>query len=82
MLADVTGNYPPGTWNADPRAPWNEPDPWAGRSCGECASCVACRLLGGSEVRVCAADVDQLEEVDPSRPAEDCFEGVARGARG
>lgn len=37
MLADVTGNYPPGTWDADPRAPWNPPDPWDGRTCSECA---------------------------------------------
>lgn len=53
MLADITGNYPPGTWDADPRAPWNEPDPWEGRSCGECRSCSECKLLDGTKVRVC-----------------------------
>lgn len=74
MLSDVTGNYPPGTWDADPRAPWNEPDPWVGRACGECRRCVPCRLLGGDEVSVCASDVDQLEEVDPEQPADECFE--------
>lgn len=31
----MSGNYPPGTWGGDPRAPWNEPDP------PECPGCHA-----------------------------------------
>ena len=79
MLADVTGNYPPGTWDADPSAPWNEPDPWEGRTCGEGRHCRTLRMLDGSEMRVCAspgfdARGDLYEEVDPDDPAEACFE--------
>lgn len=29
-------SYPDGTWDGDPRAPWNEPDPWQGQECGTC----------------------------------------------
>lgn len=79
MLADVTGNYPPGAWDADPRAPWNEPDPWEGRTCGECVRCRPLAMLDGSERRVCAspsfdARGDLYEEVDPDDPADACFE--------
>jgi hypothetical protein len=24
----MSSNYPPGTWEGDPRAPWNDPDPY------------------------------------------------------
>ena len=74
MLSDVTGNYPPGTWDADPRAPWNEPEPWEGRTCGECAHCG--RIVGsaGRDTRVCCEDLGDVEEVDPGEPACDRFE--------
>ena len=29
-------NLPPGCFESDPRAPWNRPDPWEGRTCREC----------------------------------------------
>lgn len=29
-------NYPDTTYEADPDAPWNQPDPWFGRRCDEC----------------------------------------------
>lgn len=29
-------SYPDGTWDGDPRAPWNESDPWDGAECGTC----------------------------------------------
>ena len=33
------GNYPDGAYDADPRAPWNQPDPWDGEECGTCRYC-------------------------------------------
>lgn len=30
-------NYPDYTWEQDPRAPWNEPAPWEGKHCVQCA---------------------------------------------
>lgn len=32
-------NYPDSTWAGDPHAPWNQPEPWLGRTCGECRLC-------------------------------------------
>lgn len=29
-------NLPPGTWDGDPRAPWNQPEPWEGHICFQC----------------------------------------------
>lgn len=29
-------NLPPGCFEGDPRAPWNQPDPWEGHECAEC----------------------------------------------
>lgn len=29
-------NYPDGTSGSDPRAPWNQPDPWEGKYCADC----------------------------------------------
>ena len=70
MLADATGNYPPGTWDADPRAPWNEPEPWEGRTCGECRSCRPLVALDGGRSRACVAEgSDDVHEVDPHAPA-------------
>ena len=62
-------NLPPGCFG-----PPERPDPWEGRVCGECSLCATCRLLDGSDVAVCAYDPNRLEEIDPGRPAEECFE--------
>lgn len=68
-------NLPPGCMEGDPRAPWNQPDPPEGRTCGECTHCAAVRLLDGSRASVCAYDPSEdMEEIDPSAPAEECFE--------
>lgn len=67
-------NLPPGCFEDDPRAPWNAPDPWEGRKCGECRFCSRCRLLDGTEVKVCASDVCDLEEIEPDAPACEGFE--------
>lgn len=67
-------NLPPGCFGGDPRAPWNAPDPWAGRICGECRHCAACRLLDGTDASVCTCDELDLMEIDPEHPAEECFE--------
>lgn len=67
-------NLPPGCFEGDPRAPWNQPDPWEGRKCGECRFCSCCRLLDGTEVKVCASDGCDLEEIEPDAPACEGFE--------
>lgn len=68
-------NLPPGCLEGDPRAPWNEPDPWAGRTCGECKHCAEARLMDGSKAVLCAWDPGEaMEEIEPERPAEECFE--------
>lgn len=67
-------NLPPGCFEGDPRAPWNQPDPWEGRKCGECRFCSFCRLLDGTEVKVCASDGCDLEEIEPDAPACEGFE--------
>lgn len=46
-------NYPPGTWNADPRAPWNEETP---RTCDTCAHA---DYLEKSGDLVCMAKVER-----------------------
>lgn len=46
----MSSNYPPGTWEGDPRAPWNQEDPIC---CSECVywfsddgeQGICCRLL-------------------------------------
>lgn len=68
-------NLPPGCSEGDPRAPWNAPDPWVGRTCGECSCCAACELSDGGTVSVCICDTSSIMEIDPERPAEECFEG-------
>ena len=65
-------NLQPGCFEGDPRAPWNEPDPWVGHTCGECGHCRGYAMLDGSEARVCI--LDWFEEVDPEMPACEGFE--------
>lgn len=65
-------NLPPGCFEGDADAPWNEPDPWVGRKCIECRHCEDCSLLDGSETKICT--LDYYEEVGPEKQAEECFE--------
>ena len=52
------GDYPPGTWAGDPRAPWNEED---APRCGDCASFAP--VLDGS-VGVCLARLRRFDAMD------------------
>ena len=65
-------NLPPGCFEGDPAAPWNEPRPWVGRTCGECRDCRDCLMLDGSEIKICV--LDYYEEIDPESQARECFE--------
>ena len=68
-------NLPAGCFETDLDAPWNQPDPWVGRKCGECTHCATVKLPDGSKINVCAYDPsDVMETIDPSAPAEECFE--------
>lgn len=65
-------NLPPGCFEGDPHAPWNEPDPWVGHKCGECVDCVECKLRDDTVIHVCKDGY--LIEIDPDGPADECFE--------
>lgn len=65
-------NLPPGCFEDDPCAPWNESDPWVGHTCGDCEHCEDCFLLDGSKIQVCT--LDYCEEVDPEIQACEGFE--------
>lgn len=70
-------NLPPGCFESDPRAPWNRPDPWEGRTCRECRFCG--RVQGASGEAVCACDAmtgggPDVEAVDETSEACECFE--------
>lgn len=70
-------NLPPGCFEDDPRAPWNAPDPWEGRTCGECHYCKPLVMLDGARPSVCAMDEnDDVYEVEPNDPACEGFECV------
>ena len=65
-------NLPPGRFENDPRAPWNEHDPRVGHACGERRHCEDGFLPDGSKAKICA--LDYYEEIDPEKQAEECFE--------
>ena len=70
-------NLPPGCFESDPRAPWNQPDPWEGRTCRECRFCG--RVQGAGGEAVCAFDAmtgggPDVEAVDETSEACECFE--------
>lgn len=67
-------NLPPGCFEGDPAAPWNQPDPWEGRLCNECRHCKLVKLINGTQVPVCAYDIDDMEQINGDRDAEECFE--------
>lgn len=58
-------NLPPGCFESDPRAPWNRPDPWEGRTCRECRFCARDAMTGGGP---------DVEAVDETSEACECFE--------
>lgn len=62
--AVAVSNLPDGCRDADPRAPWNAPEPWEGRRCGECSSCLPLELGNGARSLACVADTGLLVEVD------------------
>lgn len=67
-------NLPPGCFEDDPRAPWNEPDPWEGKTCRECGNLRRVRMQDGSEGPfVCNEDPYDLFEVDPEADACEGF---------
>ena len=69
-------NLPPGCYGGDPRAPWNEPDPWEGMECGACGHMLWAEMLDGSTKAVCAVDDAYLQEVERSQEACELFEGA------
>ena len=50
--------YPLGTWSGDPRAPWNEPEPGEGHTCGECLYFAECKYLDGQFSEICAFEIE------------------------
>lgn len=65
-MSEDNSNYPPGTWDADPDAPWNAPEAWVGMTCAKC------RYFGyvNSSPRVtfcgyAALEEDELRCLDP-----------------
>ena len=71
-------NYPPGTWEGDPRAPWNEPDPWEGRTCGECrfGSYSSDRSIFVCTFQVLEHGSGEVELIEPEAAACEAFEEV------
>lgn len=70
-------NLPPGCFESDPRAPWNTPDPWEGRTCRECRFCGHVQGAGGEAVCTCDAMTGggpDVEAVDETSEACECFE--------
>lgn len=72
-------NLPPGCFEGDPDAPWNEPDgdPWVGRRCRDCR--FLGRLSGGGGGAVCSwapmtGEGPDVEAVDESDEACEGFE--------
>lgn len=68
-------NMPDGLSETTPVAPWNQPDPWEGRTCGECRHSVPCLMLDGSTRLVCAPPLTgDAMEVDGRAEACEGFE--------
>lgn len=69
-------NMPDGVSETSTSAPWNRPDPWSGRTCGDCRNATDCRMLDGTKRLVCvdALAVEAIE-VDPREAACEAFEG-------
>lgn len=67
------GNYPDGTWDGDPRAPWNASDPWEGRECGECRYCVMVKDVFVCLFEACENGDPEIEIVHPRDCACESF---------
>lgn len=67
-------NYPPGTYQADPRAPWNAPDSWEGAMCRDCKHLKEASTVTGSKTYICTQDLDDLFEVSSRSRACEGFE--------
>lgn len=68
-------NYPPGTYQADPNAPWNVPDPWVGQVCGDCKHFKPVCTIGQGRLFVCTVEgQDELMEVCSGETACEYFE--------
>ena len=77
MTGHAPSNYPPSTYDADPSAPWNAPEPWEGRSCGDCDACLgvlsAVGVATGRHVCVSCVSDGEVFDCDPSSPACEGF---------
>lgn len=67
-------NLPDGVSEGTKTAPWNQPDPWVGKTCGECRHALPCHMVVGPATLVCACSVDfAVFEVRPSAKACEAF---------
>lgn len=72
----MSDNYPDGTYQDDPSAPWNAPEPWEGMTCAKC------RYFGyvdcSPRVTFCgyaALEEDELRGLAPVNPDDAACEG-------
>jgi hypothetical protein len=80
----MASNYPPGTWEGDPRAPWNAPDPipcpdracggetYPGDECPECGEPTLTLEEAREEAELAAADAayDRARDEEYDEPDE------------
>ena len=68
------GNYPDGVWDADPRVPWNQTDPWVGETCGTCMH-IREGIVFARRCHVCVdPDALAVREVESERAACEAWE--------
>lgn len=67
-------NLPDGVSESSKTAPWNQPDPWAGKTCGECRQSALCYMIDGTKTLVCAGSgCNEVFEVRGSNAACEAF---------
>ena len=76
----LDSNYPPGTSESDPRAPWNQ----SNRTCHECRFCATVGKMGASRNKgealwICLIEpmsdgIPEIDRVDKDDEACECFE--------
>ena len=71
-------NLPPGCFESDPRAPWNRPDPWEGRTCRECRFYGHVQGAGGEAVCACDAMTGGGPDVDATLAAAEAAQVPAQ----
>ena len=69
-------NLPDGVSDGAGTAPWNQPEPWEGRTCGECRHSHACHMSCGIALVCHIPGDDELYEVDARDPACESFEAL------